>query len=159
MRRREPAQQDGQCPRSCGVFVHPDSKWAFYNNYVVSLLKAEAVPFPPSSQYDRVLADLLIVQSRVRNFAGRGVPDFTASCPWELPYHKGMSCTGCKSLVTAITGSWTVWWNDFLMRTSVLLIWARDQAWGRGWAVEPSASVAGLVAAILSRGRSCFALT
>lgn len=80
-------------------------KRAFYNNYAVSLLKAEAIPFPPSSQRDRVLADLPILQSRVRNFAGRGVPDFTASCPWELPYHKGMSCTGCKSLVTAITGS------------------------------------------------------
>lgn len=80
-------------------------KGAFCTKHAGSLLKAEAVPFPPPSQRDRVLADLPILQSRVTNFAGRGVPDFTASCPWELPYHKGMSCTGCKSLVTAITGS------------------------------------------------------
>lgn len=99
------SHQHGSAQGPVGFLCILTGKRAFYNNYAVSLLKAEAIPFPPSSQRDRVLADLPILQSRDRNFAGRGVPDFTASCPWELPYHKGTSCTGCKSLVTAITGS------------------------------------------------------
>lgn len=98
----------------------------------ISCTNLKAVPFPQPSQCGHVLMYLtcsLLTGSWVTDFTNRAVPDFTASCSWELPCHKGMYCVRCTSLVSEITWSWTAWWNYFLMRTSVLLVWAQDQVW------------------------------
>lgn len=58
----------------------------------------------------------------------------TEQCRNSQPHVPEHYHTIKASLVTVITWSWTVWWNYFLMRTSVLLVWAHDQVWVWDWA-------------------------
>lgn len=61
----------------------------------ISCTNLEAVPFPQLSQCGHVLLYLrcsLLTGSWVMDFTDRAVPEFTASCSWALPYHKGIPC-------------------------------------------------------------------